>query len=90
MELPGHFERLILPHCRFADPAGPLAPDTPLSELGVDSLEIVELIVDIEDAYRIELPQELLTPEVFASPATIWQALRDSVAGLAERAGAES
>ena len=35
----------------------PLAPDTKLSELGLDSLDLVEIVFEIEDKFRIQLPQ---------------------------------
>lgn len=80
VQLPDHFQRLIRSRCRFLLPDDPLGPDTSLADLGVDSLEIVELIVDIEDTYGIEVPLEFLTPEMFASPGTIWQGFRGMIA----------
>jgi acyl carrier protein len=37
---------------------GQLTPDTPLESLGIDSLGTVELLWNIEDAFRIKLPSE--------------------------------
>ena len=34
-----------------------LAPETKLSELGLDSLDLVEIVFEIEDKFRIQLPQ---------------------------------
>jgi acyl carrier protein len=86
--LPDSFARLIRSRCRFIGPADSLDPDASLADLGVDSLELVELIVDIEDTYGIEVPLEILTPEMFASPGTIWLALRDMITeGDREMAG---
>lgn len=79
MELPARFEQLVRSRCRLAEPDLPLDPSRTLVQLGVDSLEVVDLIVDIEDTYHLQMPEELLTPEVFTSPATIWQALRGLV-----------
>lgn len=90
MQLPDRFQQLVRSRCRFLDPSGPFDPDTPLSALGVGSLEIVELIVDIEDDYGIEVPLELLTPEMFTSASTIWQGLGDLIAECGEPAMAES
>lgn len=37
---------------------------------------MVELIVNLETEFDIEIPPELLQPEVFATPGTIWNAVR--------------
>jgi acyl carrier protein len=89
VSLPDSFQRLVRSRCRFIGPSGTLDPHASLAELGVDSLELVELIVDIEDTYGIEVPLEILTPEMFASASTIWLALRDLITD-ADLAMAES
>lgn len=39
-----------------ADPeAGEITPETELSELGIHSLELTEIIFDVEEAYGIEI-----------------------------------
>ena len=75
MELPETFTELIRTAARFLADDAPLDPDAQLSALGIDSLEVVELIVQIEDMYGVEVPQDMLTPDVFACARTIWQAL---------------
>jgi len=69
------FDALLRRHCRLVAPGSPIDPDALLATLGVDSLEVVEMIVAIEDEFDLAIPQEMLTPEVFATPATIWQAI---------------
>lgn len=34
-----------------------IAMDTKLADLGLDSLDVVEIVFDIEDKFRIQLPQ---------------------------------
>jgi len=53
------FDRLctILKKDYKAQP-GQLTLDTPLESLGIDSLGTVELLWNIEDAFRIKLPSE--------------------------------
>lgn len=41
----------------------PLA--SPLSELGLDSMSAVNLVLDLESAFSILFPDEVLTPERF-------------------------
>ena len=49
--------------------AGDLAvmPDTVLSDIGVDSFSIIEIILFIERKFGIVIPHESLTPENFVS-----------------------
>lgn len=85
MELPENLAVLIRSRCRFLPDDAPLNPDAPLSTLGVDSLEIVDLIIEIEDSFGMEIPQELLTPEVFKCARTIWQAVDQVLAEQGDR-----
>jgi acyl carrier protein len=73
---PDQYEKLLRAHCRFLGDGSPVDPDTHLATLGMDSMEIVSLIVDLEDGFGFQLPEELLAPEVFATPGTLWDALR--------------
>mgnify|MGYP003350050171 FL=1 len=34
-----------------------IAPETKLTEMGLDSLDVVEIVFEIEDKYKIQLPQ---------------------------------
>ncbi|MEV4466182.1 phosphopantetheine-binding protein [Micromonospora echinofusca] len=76
VDWPPAFEPLIRERSRLLSADAPLEPDQSLTELGVDSLEVVELIVNLETEFDIEIPPELLQPEVFATPGTIWNAVR--------------
>lgn len=69
------FDALLRRHCRFIAPGSPVDPDVSLVTLGIDSPEVVEMIVAIEDQFDIMIPQEMLTPEIFATPGSIWQAI---------------
>ena len=69
------FEDVLRRHCRFVTVGTTIAPEASLTELGMDSLQVVELIVDLEDCFEFCIPEPLLTPEVFAGPATIWEAI---------------
>ncbi|MDV9194474.1 phosphopantetheine-binding protein [Streptomyces sp. Wh19] len=55
-----------------------LAADLDLPRAGLDSLAVVELLIQIEDAYQLIIPDELLTFATFATPGALWRA----VAGL--------
>lgn len=66
-------------HCRFVGESEEIARDVPLPVLGVDSLDIVELIVQLEDSFGFSFPEEMLTPEVFATAGSIWAAVRELI-----------
>lgn len=42
-------------------------PDTVLSDIGVDSFSIIEIILFIERQFGVSIPHESLTPENFVS-----------------------
>ena len=68
------YEQIIRAHSQTDHP---MEPDTAMTLLGFDSLEIINLIVDLEDKFRIELPEEVLTPETFATPGGLWAVLEE-------------
>ena len=39
---------------------------------GLDSMEAVELLLELEDEFRITLPDEYLVDETFRSTGTLW------------------
>jgi len=47
--------------------AGPLDPAHDLTELGLTSLDMVNLMLAVEDAFGIEIPQKQMTPANFRS-----------------------
>ncbi len=54
----------------------PLAPgeipdDAPLAELGLDSMRSINLLLELESVFGIVFPDEALTPENFATAASI-------------------
>jgi acyl carrier protein len=60
--------------------SGDLDFDATMANLGIDSLAIVNLIVQIEDEFEIVFPRGLLLPRVFTSPTTLWSALSEFLA----------
>lgn len=70
------FDTLLRICGRVLDLDGPVQPDTPILAAGVDSLGIVSLIAEIEGAFSVRLPLELLSLKTLMTPASIWEALR--------------
>ncbi len=44
-----------------ADPAK-IQPDTPLQDLGLDSLSLMEFVFALEDAFNLRIPEDKLDP----------------------------
>lgn len=59
----------------FSD-SGEFSMDTPLAEMGIDSLKTMELLMTIEDVFEVEIEESLLTPENFRNPNSVLQMLK--------------
>ena len=52
-----------------------ISPEATLTELGLDSLTIVELLFDVEDEFGIEIPEERATFQTLAEAAALVEEL---------------
>jgi acyl carrier protein len=66
------FITVLSKHLKLLPPGEPLAPDASLVELGLDSLEMVGLLIDLETAYEISFPDGEMNFETFASAERLW------------------
>ncbi|WP_217213924.1 phosphopantetheine-binding protein [Streptomyces sp. AC550_RSS872] len=66
------FESLMRDALRLLDPGDPLLPDLSTADHGLDSLAMVQLMLSIEDAYGISIPDDLVQPQSFATPEKLW------------------
>ncbi|BCK70602.1 hypothetical protein Srufu_045550 [Streptomyces libani subsp. rufus] len=55
-------------------------PETPLVDLGVDSLHTVSLLMTVEEHYGIEIDPAVLADPALASPAGIWRHVQERLA----------
>ncbi|MFE5856018.1 phosphopantetheine-binding protein [Streptomyces sp. NPDC056500] len=65
---------------------GPLLPDSSLKAAGLDSMAMVEVLVRVESAYGISIPDSELVAATFATPASLWRVvstLREQAVGPA-------
>jgi acyl carrier protein len=69
------YASILAPHLDPAHPGRP-DPDTPLRELGVDSLGVVGLIADLEVEFDLEFPEAVLTTDTFRSPRSLLEVVR--------------
>jgi acyl carrier protein len=73
------YEEVLRPHLPYATDVS-LKPTDALADLGLDSLGVVQLLMDIEGAYGVAFPDEQLTADTFATVESLWQV----VSGLAD------
>jgi acyl carrier protein len=75
--------------CSYLPLAGSdsLDPSSELVDLGLDSFNTVEILVRLEEEFGVELPDEELTVETFATVGSLWSlvagALRQSATATA-------
>lgn len=59
-----------------------LGAQTCLRAAGLDSLATIDVLMRLEDAYGVSIPDALLTADTFATPAALWSTIA-SVRGSA-------
>jgi acyl carrier protein len=57
----------------------PITAETPLRELGLDSMQAIELMFALEDTFGAPLPDEALVEETFRTAGSLWAALLPAV-----------
>lgn len=72
---PPEFETIVRAHLPAPLPAGGLAPDLDLLAAGMDSLETIGLMTDLEERFGFEFPDELLSIDTFTTPRILWTAV---------------
>ncbi|MET7339330.1 phosphopantetheine-binding protein [Nonomuraea sp. NPDC005650] len=69
------FEEILRQHLPFLPADEKLQEDLRLTDFGLDSLGIVQLLGALEDAYGVRFLDDALTPETFQTPAVLWKTL---------------
>ncbi|GAA3815195.1 phosphopantetheine-binding protein [Streptomyces phyllanthi] len=80
-----HFDGLMRQVLKGLPAGAEIVPDLDLAAQGVDSMAIVELIVQVEETYGIVFPDEAIHPETFATPSALWKAISGQISP--ERSG---
>ncbi|MGW5736436.1 MULTISPECIES: acyl carrier protein [Streptomyces] len=70
--------RPFLKHAGSGDIA--ITPETDLRRLGVDSMQAIELLFQLEDGFGIQLPDEDMNDATFATAGSLWQAVAAQLA----------
>lgn len=75
------YRQLLVDSTPYLD-AEELELDSRLADLGVDSISLLQLIVQLEEAFDLSMPDEVFSPETFESVESLWlviSSLLDSV-----------
>ncbi len=72
------FIEMLKPFLPFLD-GREIGDDTPLRDLGLDSMQAIELMFAIEDVFGVELPDEALTEETFTTAGHLWRAVASAL-----------
>jgi acyl carrier protein len=65
------YTSLLRAHLPYSG-SGPLEKTAKLADLGLDSLGLIQLLVDLEEEFAVEFPDDLLTAETFESVMSLW------------------
>ncbi|MBB2913060.1 acyl carrier protein [Streptosporangium becharense] len=77
------FEEILRRQLPFLPPDERIEEGTGLSDLGLDSLGIVELLSCLEEEYGVHFRDEALTMETFRTPGTLWKTLSEMLRPVA-------
>lgn len=75
------FIDLLTPFLKFAADQE-ITADSKLRDLGLDSMQSIELLFAIEDAYGIALPDDELNDTTFATAGNLWNAISAQNSGV--------
>lgn len=75
--------QILAQNGRLAVPVDSLSEEADLFAAGLDSLAIVNVLMNIEEHFDIELPDELLSRRTFASIGAITRVVADLTAHVA-------
>nr|ASV46807.1 HerS [uncultured bacterium]ASV47019.1 HerS [uncultured bacterium] len=66
------FADILRRHLRYLAPSDELEMETQLKELGLDSMETVALVLELEHEFGVTFPERSLRSETFASASRLW------------------
>ena len=56
----------------------PLSPEMKLEDIGLDSLMLLDLMFDLEDQYKVTMPDDLPRPETVGDLIAVFEQLKSS------------
>ncbi len=73
------FAAIVRRHLPLLETGQDLSPEASLDELGLDSMARALLVVELERALGVTLPERSLTTATFATAESLWRAVRGSM-----------
>ena len=73
------FTEMLKPFLPFLGEGEAITPDLPLRELGLDSMQAIELMFAVEDSFGVVLPDEALIESTFATAGNLWRVVTDAM-----------
>lgn len=71
------FETVLRSFLPMLDKNTEIDPDASLTDLGLDSISLVSLLVGLEKAFDVLVPDEALTLDTFETPQFLWSVIDD-------------
>ena len=72
-------KEVLRPLLRFLESGRPVPSDENLRKLWLDSMAAINLLFDIEQAFGVQIPDDLLTAETFETAASLDKTVRPVV-----------
>ncbi|MDC0662365.1 phosphopantetheine-binding protein [Marinobacter sp. SS21] len=73
-------QQCLVEHLRMVSAAEDIDPNAELTTLGLTSMAATNLLIDLEDEFGVEFSDDLLTPEVFRTVASLETAIEGLLA----------
>ena len=74
-ELGRQVKTVIARHLAAQPAPGDIPDDAPLADLGLDSMRSINLLLELESAFGVTFPDELLSPATFRTAAAVQSAI---------------
>jgi acyl carrier protein len=75
------FADLLRAHLPLLEPGQPIDAGLNLADSGLDSLATVSLLIELEDAFGVMVPDDKLSGATFETAGSLWQVISDLVDG---------
>ncbi|QZL04203.1 acyl carrier protein (plasmid) [Streptomyces sp. BHT-5-2] len=72
------FTAVLRPHLPYLPNDRELAPGDGLRELGLNSMQAIEVLFALEDAYGAAIPDDKLNDHTFETAGNLWEVVEQS------------